>query len=101
MYLYIVLRSNTHKLSDLIRYYKKKNKLETGINSTRIVNSWPKVVGEIIAKKTTRIEVINRKLYVQINSSVVRNELLLLKGDLIRRLNEEAGHNEISDIYFR
>jgi predicted nucleic acid-binding Zn ribbon protein len=96
-----MLRSNTHKLSDLIKFYKKKHQLEQGIGETRVINAWPNVVGTIIAKKTKNIEVKNRKLYISLNSSVVRNELILLKQDLIKRLNEEAGSNTINDIYFR
>lgn len=96
-----MLRSNTHTLSDLIKFYKKKHQLEQGINETKLINAWQNVVGLIIAKRTTKIEIKNRKLYISLNSSVVRNELLLLKTDLIHRLNEEAGDIIINDIYFR
>ncbi|MDD4236348.1 MAG: DUF721 domain-containing protein [Bacteroidales bacterium] len=96
-----MLRSNTHTLSELIKFYKKKHKLEQGINETRLINAWSEVVGTIIAKKTKQIEIRNRKLYISLNSSVVRNELMQLKPDLIRRLNEETGSNTITDIFFR
>ncbi|HXK82109.1 MAG TPA: DUF721 domain-containing protein, partial [Bacteroidales bacterium] len=96
-----MLRSNTHTLSELIKFYKKKHHLEQGINETRLINAWSEVVGTIIAKKTKQIEIRNRKLYISLNSSVVRNELMQLKPDLIRRLNEETGSNTITDIFFR
>ncbi|MDD2198696.1 MAG: DUF721 domain-containing protein [Bacteroidales bacterium] len=66
-----------------------------------MINAWSEVVGTIIAKKTKQIEIRNRKLYISLNSSVVRNELMQLKPDLIRRLNEETGSNTITDIFFR
>jgi hypothetical protein len=43
----------------------------------------------------------NRKLIVHLHSSVVRNELELMKEALIPRLNEAAGMKVIDEIVLR
>jgi hypothetical protein len=40
-------------------------------------------------------------LYVHLNSSVARNELLMLKEALKEKLNERAGKEVIKDIVLR
>jgi predicted nucleic acid-binding Zn ribbon protein len=96
-----MLRSNTHTLSDLIKLYKRKHKLEQGIQESRLLQTWQEVVGKVIANKTSDLEIRNRKLYVHVSSPVIRNELMILKLDILRRLNEESGGNTIDDIFFR
>ena len=58
-------------------------------------------MGITIAKKTKSLRIQNRKLYVSLNSSVVRNELSLIKDTLIPRLNEAAGMDVIDDVVLR
>lgn len=96
-----MLRSNTHSLSDLVKLYKRKHNLEPGLQKTRIYQAWPNVVGTLIARKSKIIDIRKRVLHVHIESSVIRNELVMLKQDIIRRLNEEAKGDAIDDIFFR
>jgi hypothetical protein len=50
---------------------------------------------------TKSIYVKDRKLFVKIHSSVMRNELTMIKPDIIRRLNETAGSEVIDDVIIR
>ena len=47
------------------------------------------------------MHVHNRTLYVQLSSAVLRNELMMLRNDLLRRFNDEFGHPVIDNIVFR
>lgn len=40
----------------------------------------------------------NGKLYIKSDSSIFSSELLLNKNEIIRKLNQEIGNNEIVDI---
>ena len=59
------------------------------------------MVGDYMASLTREIYIKNRTLFVHIDSSVVRNELLLAKPMLIKRLNDENGGDIIDDIVIR
>ena len=66
-----------------------------------MINSWEEIVGKAISSRTTKIYIKDHILYVHLNSSVVRNELLMLREALKEKLNEKAGTEVIKDIVLR
>jgi len=63
-------------------------------------NSWEKVVGGIFAKHTTNLYVKNKKLFVFLDSSALRNELHMERTEIIKKLNSEIGKKVINEIIF-
>lgn len=93
-------RNNTKKLGDVIMQYLRQEGLETPLNHYRLVNSWKDVVGPVIFKHTTNIYIRNQTLYVQLSSSVIRQELQMGREILKRSLNSRVGAQVITDIIF-
>ncbi len=75
--------------------------LETPLNERRLVNSWTQVLGPDIAAYTKSVYIRNQVLYVELMSSVLRQELLSGKQRLIRCLNDNVGAQVITDIVMR
>ena len=75
--------------------------LKKRYNQERIIQRWPEIVGETIARraKATRIE--NGKLYVSVDRPTWRNELILRKKDILGRINSVMKHDVVKDIIFR
>ncbi len=71
------------------------------MDGVRITNSWGKVVGSIFAKHTTNMYVKDKKLYVSLDSSVLRNELYMERTEIVKKLNSEIGKKVITEIIFR
>ncbi len=94
-------RNKTISLAEAMKDYIREMNLEGRLNEIRVINSWEECVGKAIASRTNRIYIKEGILYVHLNSSVVRNELLMLRQGLISRLNEVAGTEVIKDIIFR
>lgn len=84
-------------ISDLINAYRWKDDLDL----VKLGNSWDKIVGKIIARHTQNLTVKNRILYINVDSSVIRNELLLARSKLIESINKEMGGKMIDDIVLR
>lgn len=93
-------RNNTEKLGDVIRKLLRQEGLETPLNEHRLIESWRDVVGQAIYKYTTNIYIKNQVLYVNISSSVVRQELQMGREILIKNLNAQVGSQVIVDIKF-
>lgn len=93
-------RNNTEKLGDVIRKLLRQEGLETPLNEHRLIESWRDVVGQAIYKYTTNIYIKNQVLYVNISSSVVRQELQMCREILIKNLNAQVGSQVIVDIKF-
>ena len=94
-------RSNTQSLSDVIKEYIEKNRIESKLKEVDVVNSWEELLGKTIANYTKNIYIRNKILFVEISSSVVKNELFMMREEICRRLNENAGRDVISKIIFK
>jgi hypothetical protein len=94
-------RSKTITLAEAIRDYINEMKLGGKLSEVGIINSWEEIVGKAISSRTTRIYIKDHVLYVHLNSSVVRNELLMLREVLREKLNGKAGSEVIKDIVLR
>ena len=94
-------KSNTEKLSDVIRSYVKDNKLEHKLAEVDIVSSWEKLMGKTVASYTEELRIQNGTLFVKTTSPILRNELMMMKEEIRKRLNEKAGNNIIRQIIFR
>lgn len=92
---------NDHTLRELIEKLLKAYKWESGIDEAKLVNSWETIVGSIIAKHTTRLQVLDRVLYIKVDSSVVRNELMMSRTEVIAKINDEMGGKVIDNIVLR
>lgn len=94
-------RSNTETLGEVIQRLLKAYGLEQKLNESKIYDVWPEVVGEAIAKRTKRLAITNRVLFVYLNSSVVKAELLRIKDSLPQALNRMAGLDLIDEVVIR
>jgi predicted nucleic acid-binding Zn ribbon protein len=88
-------------LGSLLDQFVKSNKLERGLAEYRLIKSWNELLGVTVAKKTRKLEIRRRTLFVTLYSSVVRSELEMIKDTLIKRLNEAAGMHVIDEIVLR
>jgi predicted nucleic acid-binding Zn ribbon protein len=94
-------RKEVRKMDSLLRQFVKANKLEKGLAEYRLIKSWKDLLGITVAKKTKSLHIHKRKLYVTLHSSVVRNELEMIKDNLIPKLNEAAGLDVIDDVVLK
>ncbi|APG59092.1 DUF721 domain-containing protein [Christiangramia salexigens] len=89
------------KLSDLLKSFVDENKLDKGLNQVKIQDVWNDQMGPAIKKYTTGIKLKNDVLYVQLSSSVLREELSYGKEKIIRIMNEEMGKKVITKLVLR
>ncbi len=94
-------RNNAEKIGDILQRFLRQESLESPLNEQRLLDAWPKVIGEGMARYTRQIYIKNQILYVQLSSSVLRQELMMGRELLVRKLNEMVGANVIYNIIFR
>ncbi|TDN95827.1 DUF721 domain-containing protein [Sunxiuqinia elliptica] len=94
-------RSNTQKLSEVLRDYIEENKLQKKLTEVDLIASWEQVVGKTIARYTESLRITNGTLFVKTSSPALRSELVMMKEQLKARLNEQAGEQLIREIIFR
>jgi predicted nucleic acid-binding Zn ribbon protein len=94
-------RSKTVTLAEAVNDYIKEMKLGGKLSEVSVINSWEEIVGKAISTRTTKIYIKDHILYVHLNSSVVRNELLMLREVLREKLNQKAGSEVVKEIVLR
>jgi hypothetical protein len=94
-------RSKTISLAEALNDYIREMNLGGKLSEISVINSWEEIVGKAISSRTTRLYIKDHILYVHLKSSVVRNELLMLREALREKLNSRAGSEVIKDIVLR
>ena len=94
-------RSNDNTIKELLERYVNTFKLKGKLTEVEILNSWESVVGEVIAKHTSKIYMSGPRLYVHLDSSVIRQELSYAKQKIIQNLNDKAGYDAVGEIILK
>jgi predicted nucleic acid-binding Zn ribbon protein len=87
-------------LKEIIDKFLKAYAWDGKMKEMDLVAAWPELMGIAVANRTKEIRIQNKKLYLTIDSSVMREELLLGKQIILNRLNEYAGQEVVTDIWF-
>lgn len=93
--------NDDYSISDLMKIFIKENKLEKGLDELRIKDIWIQTLGSHMTNYTKDIKLIKQTLYVELTSSVLRQELLLGKEKIIKSINEQVGKELIKDLVMR
>lgn len=94
-------RGETKSIAELVRAMCREEGLETPLNEYRLINAWSQVLGPAVVSYTKSLQIHNQVLFVKVTSSVLRQELLLNRKSLVRRLNEHVKAQVITDIVLR
>ncbi|QAA83125.1 DUF721 domain-containing protein [Aequorivita sp. H23M31] len=88
-------------IGDALKEFIENNRLEKGLDKVNAKEAWDRVMGVAIAKYTTDIKFDRDTLYVQLSSSVLREELGYGKEKIIKMLNEDLGKDLITKLVLR
>lgn len=94
-------RNNTESIGNLIRQFMRQEGLESPLNEYRLIQGWKEVLGPGIATYTKNLFVKNQTLYVHLSSSVLRQELMMKREQIIKNLNQHVGAQVIVNIIFQ
>lgn len=93
-------RTNDKTLKEALEQMLKAYKLKHKFDETNAVASWEEVVGKAVSNRTKEIYISNKKLFVRIESSVVKNQLVMMRSQIIQSLNENAESVVVEEIVF-
>jgi len=88
-------------LKEALRAMVDHYRLKSGLNQTKIRAVWAKAMGSSINKHTSHIKLIKDKLFVDINSAALKNELSYGKEKIISIVNEELGEEVVRKIFIK
>jgi hypothetical protein len=93
-------RTNDKSLKEAIEQMLQVYKIKRKYDETGIKASWPSLVGKSVANRTKEIYIHDKKLFLRIESSVIKNELILMRSQIIEKINNETKSVLVEDIIF-
>lgn len=88
-------------IADALKEFIEGNRLQNGLDKVNVKEAWDSVLGPAISKYTINIKLDNNTLFVQLSSSVLREELSYGKDKIVALLNEELGKELITKLVLR
>lgn len=93
-------KAESEELGDVINRLLKAYRLDGKMKELDVLGAWEEMMGKAVAIRTSNIYIKNRILYLSIDSSVMRDELANAKQIIIERVNQKAGKDYITDVWF-
>ena len=95
-----MFRKDVKGIKELILKNLRTQGLEMPLMQKRLIDAWPTVAGEIIARYTDGLTIRNQTLFVHLTNPALRADLSMQRSDYVRRLNDYVGCQVIADIRF-
>ena len=97
-----MIKRNARDLGSILKELMEENTLlKSRIAENRVLRAWKEILGEGVSKYTSNLYIKRGVLFVHLNSSVLRAELMMNKKSLLDKLNEYAEMDIIRDIVLR
>ena len=90
--------NDSFSIEDLMKSFIKENNLSKGMQKIKVEETWIKMLGPGVANHTTSVKLQNKTLVIQLNSSVLREELSYGKDKIIKMMNEELGETVVTKL---
>ena len=86
------------QIDDILNLVLREQGLETPLQQKRLIDQWETVTGNIVAKYTEEKFIKNQTLFVKITNPALRQDLTMMRHQLVKRLNESVGALVIIDV---
>lgn len=91
-------RNEIQPLGDAIRELLNSYKLTTKYDEATLIDSWERLVGKPIAKRTKKVTIRNKVLFVEFDSPSMKHDFTLHKTQVLELFKKEFGANIITEI---
>ena len=93
--------NNESSIGDVLKEIIQTNKLQPGIDQISVKEAWVSLMGNGVNSYTKNVTLKGETLYVELSSSVLREELSHGKSKIIAMINEELRREIVKSIILR
>jgi len=93
--------SNEGSISDVLKQFIEKNKLQAGMDVIDVQEAWKSLMGNGVNSYTKEVVLKGSTLYVSLTSAVLREELSYGKDKIIKMINEELRKEVVTNVILR
>ena len=96
----IMERHKSLPITSLLDVWLRNEGLETPLLQHRLIKGWPEVMGATVAQYTGEIKIFGNVLRVQIKSPALRQNLLMMRTEIARKMNDFVKAQVIQEVTF-
>ncbi|MCC9073610.1 DUF721 domain-containing protein [Flavobacterium sp. F-65] len=93
--------NNQSTVGDILQKIIQVNKLQPGMDEIDVKDAWRQLMGNGVNSYTRNVILKGSTLYVELTSSVLREELTHGKSKIITMINEELRRDVVRDVVLR
>jgi hypothetical protein len=94
-------RSQTQHLGNLLKDYAREKNFTNKLREVDVIQHCHEIMGKAMGRYVTDISMKNGELIIEVNSSIVRSELTMLREELRERINEQVGQHAVTRIVLK
>ncbi|MFD2034162.1 DUF721 domain-containing protein [Belliella marina] len=81
---------------ELLKAYRLKDKFDERL----LVQSWPEMMGNTVASRTTSVYIKDKKLFVKVTSGAIKKEMSMNRTKVLEIVEQRFGKGVITEIVF-
>jgi predicted nucleic acid-binding Zn ribbon protein len=91
-------KDDIQTIGSAIRELLNSYHLTTKFDEANLISSWERLAGKPIAKRTKKIYIRNRVLFVELDSPSMKHDFGLYKSQVLEMFRKEFGEGVITEI---
>ena len=93
-------KDSTQSIGQALGAFLKNEHLEKKFKEKKIIHSWNEIMGEPIARRTSKVWIKDGVLFVQLSSAPLRQELTMAREKVLHHLEDKIGAGVIEHVRF-
>ncbi|MFZ9981300.1 MAG: DUF721 domain-containing protein [Cyclobacteriaceae bacterium] len=93
-------QKGTNHIGSAIRKMLESYNLTRKFDEASLMEAWPRLVGPLISKHTTKLNIRDKVLFVRLDSPGVKHDLRFSKAKILEILQQEYGSDLVGDVVF-
>jgi hypothetical protein len=93
-------RHKSLPITSLLDVWLRNEGLETPLLQHRLIKGWPEAMGATVAQYTGDIRIFGNVLRVQIKSPALRQNLLMMRSEIAKKMNDFVKAQVIQEVTF-
>ena len=90
---------DSKSMKDSVQNFLEAMGIDQKMIEASVLSRWEEIMGRAVQRRTEKKYIKNRILYVELNSSVMRDELMQERTKIVEKINKAAGVDIIDSIY--
>jgi predicted nucleic acid-binding Zn ribbon protein len=89
---------NTLHIGEAIKQLLNSYHIKAKFDEANLISSWERMVGKPVAKRTKKVFIRNKVLFVELESASMKSELSFHKKEIIDLFQKEFGKDILQEI---